>query len=309
MSRMKSVLLIQYSQSGQLTDVARSVAAPLIADPNIEVTVETLRPKVPFPFPWPFFTFFDTFPSAVYMDGCELEPLSINANKQFDLVILAYQVWFLSPSIPVTGFLKSESGQKLLAGKKVVTLIACRDMWLMAQEQVKALLDQAGAKLVGNIALVDEAGTAGSFFATPAWVMSGNKGPHLFGLIPRAGVKPEQIVDAKRFGDRMADVLRRDGEINEGLLQGLGAVRINEKLIASEKTARRSFLIWGKLFRKLGPPGAFQRKLLVLFYFVFLFTLIVTFIPISILVKKLLAPFAKARVASQKAYFAYPSGE
>jgi len=305
---MNSVLLIQYSQSGQLTDVARSVIAPLLA-PDIEVTIETLRPKTPFPFPWPFFQFFDTFPSAVYMDGCELEPLKADLDKQFDLVILAYQVWFLSPSIPVTGFLKSVEGQRLLKGKPVVTLIACRDMWLMAQEQVKVLLDKAGASLVGNIALVDEAGTAASFFATPAWVLSGNKGPHLFGLIPRAGVKPEQIVAAKRFGDRIANVLTGKRPIDEGLLQGLGAVRVNEKLIASERTARRSFLIWGKLFRSLGPTGAAARKPLILFYFVFLFTLIVTFLPLSILIKRLLAPFAKARVASQKAYFAYPSGE
>lgn len=306
---MKSVLVIQYSQSGQLSDVAKSVVAPLVAAADIEVTVETLRPRTPFPFPWPFLQFFDTFPSAVYMDGCELEPLQVDPNKRFDLIILAYQVWFLSPSLPVTGFLKSAEGQKLLHDTPVVTLIACRDMWLMAQEQVKLLLEQAGARLVGNIALVDEAGTAGSFFATPAWVLSGNKGPHLFGLIPRAGVKPEQIAGARRFGDRMAQVLNRDGALDEHLLQGLGAVRINEKLIASERTARRSFLIWGGLFRKLGPTGAAARKPLILFYFVFLFTLIVTFIPISMLLKKLLAPFAKARVASQKAYFAYPSGE
>ena len=123
---MKSVLLIQYSQSGQLTDVAHSVIAPLQADPEIEVTVETLRPKTPFPFPWPFFQFFDTFPSCVYMDGCELEPLKADPNKQYDLVILAYQVWFLSPSLPVTGFLKGAEGQRLLKGKSVVTLIACR---------------------------------------------------------------------------------------------------------------------------------------------------------------------------------------
>ncbi len=306
---MKSVLLIQYSQSGQLTDVAQSVIAPLLAAPDIEVTIETLRPKTPFPFPWPFFQFFDTFPSSVYMDGCELEPLQAVPEQQFDLVILAYQVWFLSPSIPVTGFLKSAAGQRLLAGKSVVTLIACRDMWLMAQEQVKSLLETAGASLVGNIALVDEAGTAGSFFATPAWVLSGNKGPHLFGLIPRAGVKPEQVIAAKRFGFRIAEVLTQNRPVNEELLQGLGAVRINEKLIASERTARRSFLIWGKLFRSLGPTGAAARKPLILFYFVFLFTLIVTFLPLSILIKRLIAPFAKARVASQKAYFAYPSGE
>ena len=306
---MKSVLLIQYSQSGQLTDVASAITAPLLASSDIELTVETLRPRTPFPFPWPVLQFFDTFPSAVYMDGCELEPLKVNVNKRFDLIILAYQVWFLSPSLPVTGFLKSPDAKTLLNGSPVMTLIACRDMWLMAQEQVKKLLEANGAKLVGNVALVDEAGTAGSFFATPAWVLSGNKGPHLFGLIPRAGVKPEQITASRRFGERIADTLHRNLKVDEGLLQGLGAVRINEKLIASEKTARRSFLIWGGLLRKLGPTGAFARKPVLVFYVLFLFTLIVTFIPLSMLIKKLLAPFAKARVASQKAYFAYPSGE
>ncbi len=306
---MKSVLLIQYSQSGQLTDVARAVTAPLVESADIELTVETLRPKTPFPFPWPVLQFFDTFPSAVYLDGCELEPLQVDPNKRFDLVILSYQVWFLSPSLPVTGFLKSPDAKRLLHNTPVMTLIACRDMWLMAQEQVKILLNQCGARLVGNVALVDEAGTAGSFFATPAWVLSGNKGPHLFGLIPRAGVKPDQIAASRRFGERIADTLGRNVPVDEHLLQGLGAVRVNEKLIASEKTARRSFLIWGGLFRKLGPTGASARKPVLVFYILFLFTLIVTFIPLSMLIKKLLAPFAKARIASQKAYFAYPSGE
>ncbi|MBC8088893.1 MAG: dialkylresorcinol condensing enzyme [Phycisphaerae bacterium] len=306
---MKSVLLIQYSQSGQLTDVARAVTAPLVESAEIELTVETLRPKTPFPFPWPVLQFFDTFPSAVYLDGCELEPLKVDPNRKFDLVILSYQVWFLSPSLPVTGFLKSADAKLLLHDTPVMTLIACRDMWLMAQEQVKLMLDRCGARLVGNVALVDEAGTAGSFFATPAWVLSGNKGPHLFGVIPRAGVKPEQITASRRFGERIAHTLGHDLPVDGHLLQGLGAVRINEKLIASEKTARRSFLIWGSLFRKLGPTGAFARKPVLILYVLFLFTLIVTFIPISMLIKKLLAPFAKARVASQKAYFAYPSGE
>lgn len=306
---MKSVLLIQYSQSGQLSEVARSVTAPLRESAGIELTVETLRPKTPFPFPWPVFQFFDTFPSAVYLDGCELEPLTVDPNKRFDLIILAYQVWFLSPSLPTTGLLKSADAKRLLQDTPVMTLIACRDMWLMAQEQVKRMLQECGARLVGNVALVDEAGTAGSFFATPAWVLSGNKGPHLFGLIPRAGVKPEQIEASRRFGERIAATLSADAPMDEQLLQGLGAVRINEKLIASEKTARRSFLIWGGLLRKLGPTGAFARKPVLVFYVLFLFTLIVTFIPVSMLIKKLLAPFARARVASQKAYFAYPSGE
>jgi hypothetical protein len=305
---MKSVLLIQYSQSGQLSDVARNIVAPLIESRDFEVTVETLKPVEAYPFPWPVLRFFDTFPEAVYLDSPPMQPVAVNTAKRFDLVILAYQVWFLSPSLPVTGFLKSAAAKELLHDTPVVTVIACRDMWLMAQEQVKALLAACGARLVGNVALVDEAGTAGSFLATPLWVLTGNRGPRLFGLIPRAGVKPEQITASRRFGERMKAVLSGGGVIDATLLQHLGAVNVNDKLIASEKTARRSFLIWGKLFRSLGKQGAFLRKPVVFIYIVFLLTLILTFLPLSILLKAIFAPLTRNRVAAQKAYFGGPSG-
>lgn len=305
---MRSVLLIQYSQTGQVTDVARTIVAPLLEDPNIDVTIETLRPRTPYPFPWPVLRFFDTFPEAVYLDAPEMEPLSVEPTRRFDLVILAYQVWFLSPSLPVTGFLQSDAARELLRDTPVVTVIACRDMWLMAQEQVRRLLAQCSARLIGNVALVDEAGSLGSFLATPIWVLTGSRGPHLFGLLPRAGVNPEQITASRRFGTRIATVLNQNGPLDDSLLRNLGAVNVNERLIASEQTARRSFLIWGKLLRSLGKQGAFVRKPVLLLYILFLATLILTFVPLSMLVKALLAPLTRERVAAQKAYFGSPSG-
>ncbi|MEO6709669.1 MAG: dialkylresorcinol condensing enzyme, partial [Planctomycetota bacterium] len=174
---MKQVLVVQYSQSGQLSDVLSNLIAPLVADLAIEVTVETLKPQVPYPFPWPVLRFFDTFPEAIYLDSPPLQPLSVDPTRRFDLVILGYQAWFLSPSLPVTAFLKSPEAARLLRDRPVVSVVACRDMWLMAQERVKELLAAAGARLVGHVALVDEAGSVGSFLATPLWVMSGKRGP------------------------------------------------------------------------------------------------------------------------------------
>ncbi|WP_233267327.1 hypothetical protein [Paraglaciecola sp. L3A3] len=56
------------------------------------------------------------------------------------MIILTYQVWFLSPSIPIASFLQSEPAKKLFKDTPVVTIIGCRGMWLMAQEKVKTLL-------------------------------------------------------------------------------------------------------------------------------------------------------------------------
>ena len=305
---MKRVLLVQYSQSGQLYNIARQFTAPLEEDDSVELVIETLQPETDYPFPWPFFQFLDTFPESVYLDPPALKPLQVNTDQPFDLIILAYQVWFLSPSLPTTAFLKSDAATKLLKDTPVVTLIGCRNMWLMAQEQVKILLQQKQAKLVGNVALVDEAGSLGSFLATPVWVLSGKKGPHLKGLIPRAGVSAQHIQACRRFGERILAALKSASVIDQQLLQNLGAVDVNEGLISSEKTARRGFLIWGKLLRSLGPQGSWKRKPVLLIYVCFLITFILTFVPLSMLLKRILAPLTRQRIAEQKRYFGQPSG-
>jgi len=304
----KRVLVVHYSQSGQLSTIAHHFAQPLLDHPDIDVTFEQIKPVENFPFPWPILQFFDTFPEAVYLTPPAIQASTLTGEEDFDLIILAYQVWFLSPSLPTTAFLQSPVATKLLQDKPVVTLIACRNMWLMAQESVKSMLNEMGAKLIGNVALVDAAGSVGSFLATPVWVLSGNKGPHLGGLIPKAGVAPEAITACNRFGHRIVEKILLAAKLDETLLQGLGAVEVNEKLIASEKTAKRGFRIWGKLLRSLGPPGSLLRKPVILIYIVFLISFIILFIPLSVLIKSLLSPLTRRRTAQQKKYFSSPSG-
>ena len=131
---MKRVLLVHFSQTGQLSRIARELTAPLAQADDIELVVEELRPRTPYPFPWPAWRFLDAMPESVLLDPPALEPLSDRARADFDLVILAYQVWFLAPSGPITAFLKNHA--ELLRGRPVVTIVACRNMWLTAQETV-----------------------------------------------------------------------------------------------------------------------------------------------------------------------------
>ena len=306
---MKKVLLVHYSQSGQLNEAAKYFVASLESADDITVSYESISPVEDYPFPWPFWRFFDTFPEAVYLDPPAMAPLVTDPSDDFDLIILAYQVWFLSPALPMTGFLQSKAAAELLKDKPVVTLIACRNMWLQAQEQMKLMLSGLGARLVGNVALVDAVGSVGSFLATPVWVLTGNKGPQWGGLIPRAGVSDNDLAQCSRFGERIREVLQADADINEDLLAGLAAVNVDEKLIASEKVGRRSFKVWGGLLRAVGPQGSWRRKPVLAVYIVFLVTLILTFVPLSMLVKKLLSPLFSAQTKAQKHYFSRPSGE
>lgn len=305
---MRQVLIVHFSQTGQLDRLAQSICGPLQQCRDIQLDFLPLQPAQPYPFPWPFLGFFRIFPETVLMRPQPLLPLAVDANKRYDLVILAYQVWFLSPSQPMTAFLASPEAAKLLKDTPVVTLIGCRNMWLMAQEKVKNRLTELGARLVDNIALTDACGTAASFLATPLWLFTGRQKPYSW--VPRAGIDEAEISAARRFGEAMRQRLTADSQpVAQPMLRGLGAVRIDEKLIASEKVGNRSFQLWSRLLAALGPQQSRRRGAGLVVYIVFLLCLIVTVVPLSALLKKLLAPLLKARTQREKAYFAGPSGE
>ena len=304
---MKKVLVIQYSQTGQLTDVVASICKPLEHSNDIQLVIETLEPAKPYPYPWTFFEFLDTFPESVYLDPPELRPISVSADEDFDLVILAYQVWYLSPSLPITGFLKSSEGKKLLAGKPVVTVIGCRDMWAMAQETMKSLLTAVGARLVDNVVLTDQGSSMASFVTTPHWLLTGKK--DAFWGFPPAGISKQEVKRASRFGMALEEGLKNDREkLATPMLSGLEAVSADIGLIKSEKLGYRSFRIWGKLIRKVGKPSDPRRKPVLAIYVLFLVMIIITVVPINMLLKRLSAVISRSKQEKMKQYFERPSG-
>src|SRR5262249_32355351 len=152
---MKRVLVVSFSQTGQLDAIVRNLIAPLQNHAEISLRRTFLGPAEPYPFPWPLLRFFDIFPECVYLDPAPIAPITVPSDEVYDLIIIAYQVWFLSPSMPMTAFLKSEAARRLLAGKPVITVVACRNMWAMAHEKMKTLLSNIGARLIDNVVLTD----------------------------------------------------------------------------------------------------------------------------------------------------------
>lgn len=304
---VKHILVVSYSQTGQLAAITEQILAPLRQDANVAVHVEVLRPRREFPFPWPFFRFLDAFPESAHLAPGELSPLSLTGDEKFDLVILPYQVWFLAPSQPVVAFLQHPVARRLLVGKPVVTVIACRNMWLLAQEKMKGLLDAAGARLLDNVVLTDTAPTLATLITTPRWLLTGRRDAFL-GL-PPAGIQPVEIRRAGRFGQALRDALKDHRERGSAaLLSGLQAVEARPELLTSERAGTRSFHLWGKLLRRAGPPGAFARRPLLVAYLVFLVAIIVTVVPTSLFLQSLLRPFLRQRLARIKEEFESPSG-
>jgi hypothetical protein len=307
---MRRILVVYFSQTGQLRDIVASIAAPLVAQGELDVVTAQIKPRQPYPFPWPFWQFFSTFPETVAELPDPIEPLDIGSNPEFDLVILAYQVWFLSPSMPMMAFLQSEQAKQLLRNRRVVTVIGCRNMWMQAQERMKLHLQRLSARLVDNVVFTDSTHMAATFISTPLWMLTGRRGPFLGGLVPVAGITQKEIAAASRFGHAVAVQLNERAEHDDSpFFAGLGAVKVTDHLIASEAVGRRSFRIWGVLLRACGRPTSLSRRAVLGVYIVFLICLILTVAPLSALVRSLLRPLTKKRAAAQRRYFAAPSGE
>ncbi len=303
---LKRVLVVNYSQTGQLSDIAGRVIAPLRAAGH-EVHLEILVPQTPFPFPWPIVDFFDAFPECVQLDAPPLRPLSIAADTPFDLVILTYQVWYLAPALPMTAFLQSVEGRQLISGKPVVTLVACRNMWLSAQETMKELIASVGGRLIDHIALTDQGHPLATFITTPRWVWTGKRDRFL-GL-PAAGVAPEEIRQASRFGLALAEALDKNGEKSgRPLLTGLRAVTVNPRLALSERAGRRAFGVWSRLIRQFGRRGQWRRRPVLLLFATYLIVLILSVVPLSLLIQWLFSPLLKPRLERLKTELELPSG-
>lgn len=242
---MKNVLVIYYSQSGQLQSIAENIAKPFLNLEDVNVVFYEIKLEKPFPFPWNNNAFFDAFPESFLQIPAKIKavPSEILATK-FDLILLNYQVWYLTPSIPINSFLKSSEAKILLQDTPVVTISGSRNMWFMAQEKVKILLKQNNALLKGNIALVDRVGNLISVITIVEWMFSGIKKRYL-GIFPLPGVSDKDIADSTKFGDVILSSFKKNDldNLQSKLLQ-IDAVKVSSYLISVDKTANKIFSKW-----------------------------------------------------------------
>lgn len=186
-------------------------------------------------------------------------------------MILGYTTWYLTPSIPINSFLKSEEAKVLLANTPVVTVSASRNMWIMAQEKMKKLLVANNAELVGNIALVDKNLNHISVITIVHWLMGGKK-TKMLGIFPKPGVSDKDIEAASRFGNPIKEALFQNeySNLQKNLLD-VGAVKVDPSLIATDIRGNMVFTKWADhLIKKEGKE---RSKWLVFFKYYLLFAI------------------------------------
>lgn len=293
------ILVIYFSQSGQLRNILDNIVLDIKQE--AEVDFAEIKPVKPFPFPWTSLTFFDAMPESVLQIPSEIQPMPALKAKDYDLVIFGYQPWFLSPSNPANSFLKSEWASAL-QGKPVITVVGSRNMWLNAQEKVKADLERLQARHVGHIVLEDKHGNLTSTLTIIRWLFKGQK--KASGLLPDAGIAESDIKDTQKYGMPILQHFRQNKmeHLQRDLLQ-LGAIHLRPNLIVLEKRGVSQFPKWAKKARDKGGPGSEARRPVIKLFSRILMVAIFVLSPITTLIAAIQTALKKKHLLREVEYF------
>jgi hypothetical protein len=238
--RRRAVVYL-YTQTGQLREVAQALTAPLEAR-GWDIRWIDVQPRDAFPFPWPIRRFFGVFPQVVDPEALVelVEPGGFDTAAD-ELVILAYQVWYLAPSPPIRSLLKTHP--EAVRGRTVVSLIACRNMWYSAAIEASGLLQSAGARRVEVVAATDTRGSSTSLVTTLRWLLTGKRAPFLW--FGRAGVGDDELARVDVVGQRIAESRPCPQD----------AAPVVPALAAADVLAGKAFRRWGAAVRSMRRFG------------------------------------------------------
>ena len=293
----KKVLVIYYSQSGQLADIAGCLTAPL-AEAGVSIETVAVQLVKNYPFPWSAERFYSVMPDCVLGVTAELEPFTLK-EKAYDLIVLGYQAWFLYPSIPVNSLLHHPAFLAVVKDTPVITITGARNMWLNTFLEVKKTLRMAGARLVGNIALIDRHLNHISFVTIFHWLLRGKKDRYL-NIFPYPGVSAADITHCKVFGALLLPHLETDQW--DGLQEELvrqNAVNTRYPLLLLESKAIPTYVVWANFIVKKKK----RRQWLAIFKYYLLFSLFVAAPVILAVDAVLIRPFSSKRINAKKQYY------
>ena len=293
----KKVLAIYYSQSGQLGEIVENFTLPLV-EAGVSVEIVRVRLVNEPNFPWTGDTFFSVMPDCQLDVPAALRPFDLKETK-YDLVILGYQAWFLSPSIPFNSLMLTAQLQAVLKDTPVITITGARNMWLNAFVRVKKMVKAADANLVGNIALVDKHPNPVSFVTIFHWMLKGKKARYL-NIFPLPGVADADIKNTRVFGKSVLEHLYSNNWNGlQNKLTAQKAVVLNYNLMVIEGAAGKIFKVWANFIA--------NRKNKLLWIRVYKYYLLVAFFlgaPILITLDGILFRFTSPkRIKARKEHF------
>ncbi len=242
-------------------------------------------------------------PETVLEEQIELQPYSLKREK-YDLIIIGYQPWFLSPSLPVTALLKDQHFKNILKDTPVATIIGARNMWLNSQESVVRWIEEAGGIMVANVPFIDKVQNHISALTILHWMLTGKK-TKKWGFLPLPGVSHRDINEAGKFGKALAIATEKDNY--EGVQKDIlnkGGIYIESSIMLIESRAKKLFTIWANLIKRKGTTPEKRTFWVSLFKWYLLIALFGISPPV-ILIHTIFKPFMSGKIKREQQRFLY----
>jgi len=296
---MKKVLVLSFSQSGQLTQIIDNFLTPFT---NVNIDWVKIEPKMPFPFPWSSKEFYSVMPETVLEEPITIHPPNFKYNE-YDLIVLGYQPWYLSPSMTTTAIFENKKFCTLINDKPIITIIGSRNMWLNAQESVKSFIKKAGGKLVANIPLADKTTNLISAITILHWMSTGRK-ERKWGIFPLPGISEKDINESHIFGEVIVKSLQSNEYDNlQNKIIALNKITINTSIMFIESRAKTLFRIWAKTIKKKGITQEKRTRWLIIFRRYLFFALFFVSPIVLTIYNIVFRPLTFGRIKRKKEYF------
>ncbi len=282
---MKKILVIYYTQTGQAKTIVDSIISPLSSSKDYQIDYFSISPIKDFPYPWTDDEFYDCMPECV--DGDTIEVNAFDVEGDYDLVILSYQVWFLSLSIPFWSMLQDEKLKAFLKNKNVITVLGVRNMWVNANKRIYKYFEENKVNHVGNLVFADPNSNLISVITVLKFLTTANKKPYK--KLPPYGVTEETINNMSIYGKLIENAIENNNWNNfqREVVKNNG-VAIEFSLKTTELAAGRIFKVWSAFIKKKGGPANPKRKTRLKIYKFYLLFLIFFISPISSTIFKII---------------------
>ena len=133
-------------------------------------------------------------------------------ERGYDLVCVGSPTWWLTTSMPIRSFLKSDAADALLGGTRFAAFVSCRRYWRGNLESMRKLGSERGGAYVGGIHFAAAGGQVRSLLSLVSYLATGENRERYLGVsIPRAGMTPDYGQRAREFADGLADALDPSG--------------------------------------------------------------------------------------------------
>lgn len=265
---MKHVLVIYYSQSGQVRKALDWLTQPLTTAHHVDLRFVEIRPQVAYPFPWRRITrFFGVMPETVLGQPGPNLPLQFSTEAEarpVDLVVLAYPVWFLMPAPPVQRFLNEEAAG-VVSQAHLLALCVCRGMWYHAALNVGRSLAKLTRNGWSQVVVRHHGPQWATFLSVPRKMLFGSERRSLIGL-PPPEIASDDLTRLARIGEALRTFLE-DAKADMPLSLSDAAPPSHQRAaIIPELCAWPFFWTSARILRWLGRHGRpLQQPAIILF--------------------------------------------